>query len=66
MSDDITQTFLRHHVPIEDSDDADILVFLPAAVAFIEKEVDKSRGVLVHCVAGVSTCVAFRRRLSSF
>jgi dual specificity phosphatase 12 len=47
---------MKHHIRINDMEDADLLSFLPPAVGFIEKEIEKGRGVLVHCLAGVSGC----------
>jgi dual specificity phosphatase 12 len=48
------QTFLRHTVPINDQDDVDVLTYLTPAIAFIQAEIDKGYGVLVHCIAGIS------------
>src|SRR5215510_4967690 len=39
---------------LDDTDDADVLSHLIPAITFIEDEMGKGRGVLVHCQAGVS------------
>ncbi|KAG6897417.1 hypothetical protein C0992_001731 [Termitomyces sp. T32_za158] len=48
------QTFIRHQVLLDDTEDADILQHLLPSIHFIEAELEKGRGVLVHCHAGVS------------
>ncbi|EFI27019.1 hypothetical protein CC1G_15152 [Coprinopsis cinerea okayama7 len=50
----IKETFIRHQIEIDDVEDSDILSHLLPAVKFIEAELGKGRGVLVHCQAGVS------------
>ncbi|KAF8637468.1 hypothetical protein AX16_010796 [Volvariella volvacea WC 439] len=50
----INDTLMRHQILLDDTLDADILVHLPPSIQFIEKELEKGRGVLVHCQAGVS------------
>lgn len=50
----IDETFVNHRVEIDDSPDEDVLSHLVPAITFIEKELDRNRGVLVHCLAGVS------------
>ncbi|TCD68759.1 hypothetical protein EIP91_009905 [Steccherinum ochraceum] len=47
-------TFVHHQIDIYDTEDTDVLKHFATAIAFIEKELDKGRGVLVHCFAGVS------------
>ncbi|PCH39447.1 hypothetical protein WOLCODRAFT_85674 [Wolfiporia cocos MD-104 SS10] len=48
------RTFIRHQIDLDDTEDADILGHLVSAISFIEAELEKERGVLVHCQAGVS------------
>ena len=49
------KTLIHHQIKLDDSQEADILSqFLPA-IQFIEGELEKGRGVLVHCLAGIST-----------
>lgn len=48
------QTFTKLQINLDDTDDADVLSHLVAAIQFIEAELEKGRGVLVHCVAGLS------------
>lgn len=48
------QTFIRHQILIDDTEDADILSHLLPSIHFIQAELGKGRGVLVHCQAGVS------------
>ncbi|KAF5379079.1 hypothetical protein D9615_005973 [Tricholomella constricta] len=50
----IKETFIRHQVLLDDTEDADILRHLLPSVHFIGAELDKGRGVLVHCHAGIS------------
>jgi dual specificity phosphatase 12 len=50
----INETFIQHQILLDDTDDADILVHLLPSIAFIQAELDKGRGVLVHCQAGSS------------
>ena len=42
---------------LDDEDDADVLTHLIPSIHFIQAELDKGRGVLVHCMAGVSCVV---------
>ena len=48
------QTFLRHQILLDDTEDADILQHLVPAITFIDAELQKGRSVLVHCQAGMS------------
>ena len=48
------QTFNKYQINIDDSEDEDVLVHFLPSISFIQKELDKSRGVLVHCQAGLS------------
>lgn len=50
----IHPTFIRHQIEIDDTSDDDILTHLIPAVQFIQSQLDKKRGVLVHCQAGIS------------
>ncbi|KAF8174097.1 hypothetical protein BJ912DRAFT_66559 [Pholiota molesta] len=50
----IHETFIRHQIQIDDTEDADILTHFLPSIHFIQAELDKGRGVLVHCQAGVS------------
>lgn len=46
---------MRHmRIPVEDVDYADLLIYLPAAVNFIEEALHNGGVVLVHCVEGLS------------
>ncbi|KAJ3501079.1 hypothetical protein NMY22_g19046 [Coprinellus aureogranulatus] len=51
----VHETFIRHQVALDDMEDEDILVHMSPCIKFIEKELAKGHGVLVHCQAGVST-----------
>ncbi|KAJ7689404.1 hypothetical protein B0H17DRAFT_937233 [Mycena rosella] len=53
----INETFIRHQILLDDTADADILVHFIPAITFIQSELDKGRGVLVHCQAGMSRSV---------
>ncbi|THH05688.1 hypothetical protein EW146_g9835 [Bondarzewia mesenterica] len=50
----IHETFTRHQILLDDTEDADILQHLISSITFIEGELEKERGVLVHCQAGMS------------
>ncbi|KAJ3825203.1 hypothetical protein F5878DRAFT_707211 [Lentinula raphanica] len=50
----VHETFIKHQILLDDSEEEDILIHLLPAIAFIQSELDKGRGVLVHCQAGVS------------
>ncbi|KAI0066919.1 hypothetical protein BV25DRAFT_1795762 [Artomyces pyxidatus] len=50
----IQETFMRHQILLDDTDDADILQHFIPSITFIQAELDKGRGVLVHCHAGMS------------
>ena len=39
---------------LDDTEDADVLTHLLPSIGFIQAELDKGRGVLVHCMAGIS------------
>ena len=50
----ISQTFNKLQINLDDTEDADVLSHLVTAIQFIEAELEKGRGVLVHCQAGLS------------
>ncbi|GLB42290.1 putative dual specificity phosphatase, catalytic domain [Lyophyllum shimeji] len=50
----IKETFIQHQVLLDDTEHEDILRHLLPSIHFIQAELDKGRGVLVHCQAGVS------------
>lgn len=45
-------------IPVEDVDYADLLIWLPSAVQFIDQALRGGGVVLVHCVQGVSRSAA--------
>ncbi|KAG6812879.1 hypothetical protein H0H92_015807 [Tricholoma furcatifolium] len=47
-------TIKEHQLLLDDTEDADILQHLLPSIHFIDAELRKGRGVLVHCHAGVS------------
>ena len=49
------QTLIRHQIQLDDTEDADVMTHFLPSIHFIQAELDKGRGVLVHCQAGVST-----------
>lgn len=49
---------------LDDTEDADILTHLLPSIHFIEAELGKGRGVLVHCQAGISKFLPDSRSLS--
>ncbi|KAJ6558000.1 hypothetical protein B0H19DRAFT_125381 [Mycena capillaripes] len=53
----INETFIRHQILIDDTEEQDVLVHFIPAITFIQAELDKGRGVLVHCQAGMSRSV---------
>ena len=63
----IRETFIHHQILLDDSEDADILVHLLPSIHFIQAELDKGRGVLVHCHAGISEAyfLSFKTSLNS-
>ncbi|KAG8997137.1 hypothetical protein FRB90_012571, partial [Tulasnella sp. 427] len=57
MRGDITlpmPQWVRYQVELDDTDYDDLLVCLPPAVAFIEAALKSGKGILIHCVAGIS------------
>ncbi|KAJ7064795.1 hypothetical protein C8F01DRAFT_1128222 [Mycena amicta] len=53
----IHETFIRHQILLDDTEETDVLVHFIPAITFIQTELDKGRGVLVHCQAGMSRSV---------
>ncbi|KAF7318817.1 hypothetical protein HMN09_00217000 [Mycena chlorophos] len=53
----IHETFIRHQISLDDTEETDVLVHFIPAITFIQAELDKGRGVLVHCQAGMSRSV---------
>ncbi|KAL1742289.1 hypothetical protein HDZ31DRAFT_43583 [Schizophyllum fasciatum] len=53
----INETFLRHQILLDDDEQSDVLTHFLPSISFIQSELDKGRGVLVHCVAGMSRSV---------
>ncbi|KAF7316499.1 hypothetical protein MIND_00169000 [Mycena indigotica] len=53
----INETFIRHQISLDDTEETDVLVHFIPAITFIQAELDKGRGVLVHCQAGMSRSV---------
>jgi len=47
-------TFFRHQIPLDDVEEADVLQHLIPSITIIQAELDKGRGILVHCQAGSS------------
>ncbi|KAI0254635.1 hypothetical protein BJV78DRAFT_1274060 [Lactifluus subvellereus] len=50
----IHDTFFQRQIPLDDVEEADILQHLIPSITFIQAELDKGWGVLVHCQAGTS------------
>ncbi|KAF8551665.1 hypothetical protein OG21DRAFT_1444842 [Imleria badia] len=50
----INATFNKYQINVDDSTDEDVLVHFLPSISFIQKELDKERGVLVHCQGGIS------------
>ncbi|KAH7886986.1 hypothetical protein F5I97DRAFT_1936558 [Phlebopus sp. FC_14] len=50
----IHATFNKYQINLDDSTDEDVLVHFLPTISFIQRELDKGRGVLVHCQAGIS------------
>ena len=50
----VSETFTHFQIQLDDNEDSDALAFFPQCIAFIENELDAGRGVLVHCMAGMS------------
>ncbi|KAG7093920.1 hypothetical protein E1B28_007556 [Marasmius oreades] len=54
----IHETFIKHQILLDDTEGADILQHFLPSISFIQAELNKGRGVLVHCQAGLSRSVA--------
>lgn len=50
----VHETFIKHQIQLDDTADEDILIHFLPCITFIQAELDKKRGVLVHCQAGMS------------
>ncbi|KAI0697029.1 protein-tyrosine phosphatase-like protein [Cytidiella melzeri] len=50
----VAQTFNRLQINLDDTEEEDVLKHLVTCIAFIQAELDKGKGVLVHCMAGIS------------
>jgi len=50
----INAAFVHNQITIDDEDEEDLLSVLPSCVSWIDNELGKGRGVLVHCQAGHS------------
>ncbi|KAG1730817.1 uncharacterized protein EDB91DRAFT_1059141 [Suillus paluster] len=50
----IHATFNKYQINVDDSANEDVLVHFLPSISFIQNELDKGRGVLVHCGAGIS------------
>ncbi|KAG8733889.1 hypothetical protein FRC12_018716 [Ceratobasidium sp. 428] len=52
----IHETMRRHQIPLDDTEEQDVLSYLPATIAFIQSALASGDGVLIHCMAGMSAC----------
>ncbi|KAG8745380.1 hypothetical protein FRC10_008239 [Ceratobasidium sp. 414] len=50
----VHETMRRYQIPLDDTQEQDVLSYLPATIAFIASALASGDGVLVHCVAGMS------------
>ncbi|CAE6419977.1 unnamed protein product [Rhizoctonia solani] len=50
----VHETMQRHQIPLDDTEEQDVLSYLPATIAFIQKSLASGDGVLIHCMAGMS------------
>ncbi|KAK7061111.1 tyrosine protein phosphatase yvh1 [Paramarasmius palmivorus] len=50
----IHETFIKHQLLLDDTEETDILQHFLPSISFIQAELNKGRGVLVHCQAGIS------------
>jgi dual specificity phosphatase 12 len=49
-----SQRFIKYQIPLDDTESADLLVYLPPAIAFIQAALESGKGILAHCQAGMS------------
>jgi protein-tyrosine phosphatase len=54
-----------HQIPLDDTEEQDVLSYLPATIAFIQKSLTSGDGVLIHCMAGMSACELFAGNVPS-
>ncbi|KAG9101379.1 hypothetical protein FRC06_003075 [Ceratobasidium sp. 370] len=47
-------TMRRYQIPLDDTEEQDVLSYLPATIAFIQSALSSGDGVLIHCMAGMS------------
>ncbi|KZS93916.1 hypothetical protein SISNIDRAFT_410716 [Sistotremastrum niveocremeum HHB9708] len=45
----IPPNFIKYQVPLDDTEDADALSVFPMCIAWIDKELEKEKGILIHC-----------------
>ncbi|KAJ1310975.1 hypothetical protein OPQ81_009484 [Rhizoctonia solani] len=50
----VHETMRRYQIPLDDTEEQDVLAYLPATIAFIQKALASGDGVLIHCMAGMS------------
>ncbi|CAE6429810.1 unnamed protein product [Rhizoctonia solani] len=50
----VHETMRRHQIPLDDTEEQDVLAYLPATISFIQKSLASGDGVLIHCMAGMS------------
>ncbi|KAG9110285.1 hypothetical protein FRC07_008219 [Ceratobasidium sp. 392] len=50
----VHETMRRHQIPLDDTEEQDVLSYLPATIAFIQSALASGDGVLIHCMAGMS------------
>jgi hypothetical protein len=48
----VFKSLSRNQIPLDDTEEEEILKFLPSCVSWIAKELSKGKGVLVHCQVG--------------
>lgn len=53
----LLQDFRHAHVDLDDTEVADALALFPQCIDFVEGELAKGRGVLVHCHLGMSAYI---------
>ncbi|KAF8609804.1 hypothetical protein BDV93DRAFT_518559 [Ceratobasidium sp. AG-I] len=50
----VHETMRKHQIPLDDTEEQDVLAYLPATIAFIQNALVSGDGVLIHCMAGMS------------